>query len=114
MGRRCPERHILQWKALFEALSRGDRPRGMALRPPAGGVCAYPVKAAPDNELNFSDLPQWMKKVDFLDPDQAMGKLRSATFQRLRRLWSVLRKNFAQREKEFRPRNKLLFSADRK
>ena len=31
------------------------------------GVCVYPVKAAPDSELQFSQLPRWMSKGHFFD-----------------------------------------------
>src|ERR1017187_3631606 len=31
------------------------------------GVCIYPVKAAPDSELQFSQLPRWMSKAHFFD-----------------------------------------------
>lgn len=34
------------------------------------GVCVYPVKAAPDSELNFSVLPRWMSKAHFYDLDK--------------------------------------------
>jgi WD40 repeat protein len=31
------------------------------------GLCVYPVKAAPDAELDFAQLPSWMKKAHFYD-----------------------------------------------
>jgi hypothetical protein len=31
------------------------------------GVCVYPVKAAPDNELRFDKMPRWMSKAHFYD-----------------------------------------------
>ena len=34
------------------------------------GVCVYPVKAAPDSELHFSELPRWMSKAHFFDLDK--------------------------------------------
>ena len=34
------------------------------------GVCVYPVKAAPDAELHFSQLPRWMSKAHFFDLDK--------------------------------------------
>lgn len=34
------------------------------------GVCVYPVKAAPDSELKFSELPRWMRKAHFFDLDK--------------------------------------------
>jgi len=34
------------------------------------GVCVYPVKGAPDSELNFSELPRWMSKAHFFDIDK--------------------------------------------
>ena len=39
------------------------------------GVCVYPVKAAPDPELDFSALPLWMKKAHFYDPELEWPKL---------------------------------------
>lgn len=37
------------------------------------GVCVYPVKGAPD--LQFDDLPRWMRNVHFYDPDEEWHKL---------------------------------------
>ncbi len=34
------------------------------------GVCVYPVKAAPDSELHFDQLPRWMSKAHFFDLDK--------------------------------------------
>ncbi len=31
------------------------------------GVCVYPVKAAPDGELPFAQMPRWMSKAHFFD-----------------------------------------------
>src|SRR4051812_31175691 len=31
------------------------------------GVCVYPVKGAPDDNLRFTDLPPWMRKAHFFD-----------------------------------------------
>ncbi len=31
------------------------------------GVCVYPIKGAPDSELAFRDMPQWMSKIHFFD-----------------------------------------------
>jgi len=33
------------------------------------GVCVYPVKAVPDAELDFENMPQWMRKAHFYDLD---------------------------------------------
>src|SRR4029077_932620 len=33
------------------------------------GVCVYPVKGAPDAELQFSRMPRWMTKAHFFDLD---------------------------------------------
>ena len=34
------------------------------------GVCVYPVKAAPDTELQFGKMPRWMSKAHFYDLDK--------------------------------------------
>ena len=34
------------------------------------GVCVYPVKGAPDEELRFSKMPRWMSKAHFFDLDK--------------------------------------------
>jgi hypothetical protein len=44
------------------------------------GVCVYPVKAAPDDRLDFSSLPGWMRKVHFFD----LGKEWATFVQHLR------------------------------
>jgi len=31
------------------------------------GVCIYPVKGAPDSELQFAQMPRWMSKAHFFD-----------------------------------------------
>ena len=31
------------------------------------GVCVYPVKGAPDAELQFGRMPRWMRKAHFFD-----------------------------------------------
>ncbi|HTT64474.1 MAG TPA: TIR domain-containing protein, partial [Bryobacteraceae bacterium] len=31
------------------------------------GVCVYPVKGAPDSELQFAQMPRWMSKAHFFD-----------------------------------------------
>lgn len=33
------------------------------------GVCVYPVKGVPDADLNYAELPQWMRKAHFFDLD---------------------------------------------
>lgn len=39
------------------------------------GVCVYPVKAAPDAELDFAVLPGWMRNAHFYDPVHEWPKL---------------------------------------
>jgi hypothetical protein len=39
------------------------------------GVCVYPVKGAPDHDLAFESLPNWMRKAHFYDPDLEWEKL---------------------------------------
>jgi hypothetical protein len=34
------------------------------------GVCVYPVKGAPDPELQFAKMPRWMCKAHFFDLDK--------------------------------------------
>ena len=34
------------------------------------GVCVYPVKGAPDAELQFAKMPRWMSKAHFYDLDK--------------------------------------------
>ena len=39
------------------------------------GVCVYPIKAARDAELDFTQLPRWMRKAHFYDLDHEWPKL---------------------------------------
>jgi len=83
------------------------------------GVCVYPVKAAPDSELKFSELPQWMKKAHFFDIDKEwetfIGHLhKGCDSKRVPFMAPDLPENFVQREEEFRQLKNLLLSADRK
>ena len=39
------------------------------------GVCVYPIKAASDSELDFTQLPSWMRKANFYDPEREWPKL---------------------------------------
>lgn len=39
------------------------------------GVCVYPVKSAPDSDLDYASLPNWMRKAHFYDPVVEWPKL---------------------------------------
>jgi WD40 repeat protein len=39
------------------------------------GVCVYPIKGAPDAELDYPSLPNWMRKAHFYDPALEWEKL---------------------------------------
>ena len=39
------------------------------------GVCVYPVKGAPDSDLDYASLPNWIGKAHFYDPDLEWHKL---------------------------------------
>jgi WD40 repeat protein len=39
------------------------------------GVCVYPIKGAPDEALDYSILPRWMRKAHFYDPEREWQKL---------------------------------------
>jgi WD40 repeat protein len=39
------------------------------------GVCVYPVKGVPDEQLDYTSLPRWMRKAHFYDPQAEWAKL---------------------------------------
>lgn len=71
------------------------------------GVCVYPVKAAPDSELKFSELPRWMKKAHFFDVEKEWESFvahlrKGCDSPRVPFMAPELPENFVQREDEFR------------
>src|SRR5271165_1983728 len=83
------------------------------------GVCVYPVKAAPDSELQFSELPRWMNKAHFFDIEKEwesfLAHLRKGCDSpRVPFMAPDLPENFVQREEEFRQLKNLVLTADRK
>ena len=83
------------------------------------GVCVYPVKGAPDSELQFSHLPRWMSKAHFFDLDKEWDSFvahirKGCDAPRVPFVAPDLPENFVQREEEFRQLKNLLLSADRK
>ncbi|MBV8629417.1 MAG: TIR domain-containing protein, partial [Silvibacterium sp.] len=83
------------------------------------GVCVYPVKAAPDSELKFSELPQWMQKAHFFDIDKEWESFvahlrKGCDSPRVPFMAPDLPENFVERPNEFGQLKNLLLSADRK
>jgi len=70
------------------------------------GVCIYPVKAAPDSELQFASVPHWMSRAHFFDLDKEwptfLGHLRAGCrAPRVPFMAPDLPPNFVQRPREF-------------
>jgi WD40 repeat protein len=83
------------------------------------GICVYPVKAAPDSELNFPELPQWMKKAHFFDLDKEWESFiahlrKGCDTARVPFMAPDLPENFVERPNEFGQLKNLLLSPDRK
>ncbi len=83
------------------------------------GVCVYPIKAAPDSELDFSKLPRWMNKAHFFDVEKEwatfIGHLRKGCdAPRVPFMPPDLPDSFIERPSEFGSLKNLLLSPDRK
>jgi WD40 repeat protein len=83
------------------------------------GICVYPVKAAPDSELNFPELPQWMRKAHFFDIDKEWESFvahlrKGCDTPRVPFMAPDLPENFVERPNEFGQLKNLLLSPDRK
>jgi hypothetical protein len=83
------------------------------------GVCVYPVKGAPDSDLQFSNLPRWMSKAHFFDLDKEWESFvahvrKGCDAPRVPFMAPDLPENFVQREGEFGQLKNLLLSPDRK
>jgi hypothetical protein len=83
------------------------------------GICVYPLKAAPDSELNFLELPQWMKKAHFFDLDTEWESFiahlrKGCDTARVPFMALDLPENFVERPNEFGQLKNLLLSPDRK
>jgi len=82
------------------------------------GVKVYPVKAAPDHVLDFSIMPQWMRKAQFFDLDHEwetfINCLKSSP-ERIRVPFMApdLPKTFIERPEEFGELLKHILSPDR-
>ncbi len=83
------------------------------------GICVYPVKAAPDSELQISQLPRWMNKAHFFDIEKEwesfLAHLRKGCdTSRVPFMAPDLPDTFVQRPEEFGRLKNLLLIADRK
>ena len=83
------------------------------------GVCVYPVKAVPDSELQFGQLPRWMNKAHFFDIDKEWESFvahlrKGCTAPRVPFMAPDLPDTFVLRPNEFGRLKNLLLSADRK
>jgi WD40 repeat protein len=82
------------------------------------GVCVYPVKGAPDAELQFPKMPRWMSKAHFFDLDAEwptfLAHLRKGCdTPRVPFMAPDLPPNFVERPREFDALKNLLLTADR-
>jgi WD40 repeat protein len=83
------------------------------------GVCVYPVKGVPDEELRFSELPRWMSKAHFFDLkkewESFIAHLRGGCHTpRVPFMAPELPPHFVGRPKEFGELKSLLLRGDRK
>ena len=83
------------------------------------GVCVYPVKGAPDADLQFSNLPRWMSKAHFYDIDREWESLvahlrKGCDAPRVPFMAPDLPENFVERPEEFGQLKNLLLSNDRR
>jgi hypothetical protein len=86
---------------------------------PQQGVCVYPVKAAPDSQLQFAQLPRWMSKAHFFDIEKEwegfLAHLRKGCdTPRVPFMAPDLPETFVERPNEFGRLKDLLLNADRK
>jgi WD40 repeat protein len=82
------------------------------------GVCVYPVKGAPDKQLKFEQMPRWMSKAHFYDPDAEwptfLAHLRKGCdTPRVPFMAPDVPPLFVQRPAEFEALKNLLLTADR-
>ena len=83
------------------------------------GVCAYPVKGAPDAELQFEKMPRWMSKAHFYDLDKEwptfLAHLRKGCDNaRVPFMAPDLPAHFTERPVEFEALKNLLLTPDRR
>ncbi len=81
------------------------------------GVCVYPVKAVPDSQLQFSQLPRWMSKAHFFDIEKEWETFlvhlrRGCDTRRVPFMPPDLSETFIQRPDEFGRLKNLLLSTD--
>ena len=82
------------------------------------GVCVYPVKGAPDPELQFARMPRWMRKAHFFDLEKEwptfIAHLRKGCdTPRVPFMAPALPPHFVQRPTEFDALKSLLLTPDR-
>jgi hypothetical protein len=82
------------------------------------GVCVYPVKGAPDAELDFGRMPRWMSKAHFFDLEKEwlafVAHLRKGCqTARVPFMAADLPAHFVERPNEFEALKKLLLTPDR-
>ncbi|HEY6345987.1 MAG TPA: TIR domain-containing protein [Bryobacteraceae bacterium] len=79
------------------------------------GVCVYPVKGAPDSQLQFEKMPRWMSKAHFFDlekewPTFVAHLRRGCVPPRVPFMAPDLPPNFIQRPEEYRALKDLLLT----
>jgi hypothetical protein len=82
------------------------------------GVCVYPVKGAPDAELQFAKMPRWMSKAHFFDLEKEwptfIAHLRKGCdTPRVPFMAPDLPPHFVERPAEYEALKNLLLTADR-
>jgi hypothetical protein len=82
------------------------------------GVCVYPVKGAPDAELQFPQMPRWMSKAHFFDLDAEwptfLAHLRKGcNTPRVPFMAPDLPPHFVERPREYAALKNLLLTPDR-
>ena len=83
------------------------------------GVCVYPVKGVPDDQLDYDGLPRWMRKANFYDLDKEWEKFRAhlnrgCEIARVPFMAPPLTPGFVPRPKEFGELLGLLLDKERK
>jgi hypothetical protein len=83
------------------------------------GVCVYPVKGVPDDQLDYNSLPNWMRKANFYDLDKDWQRFvahlnRGCEIARVPFMAPPLTPGFVPRPKEFGELLELLLDKERK
>jgi WD40 repeat protein len=82
------------------------------------GVCIYPVKGAPDSELQFAQMPRWMSKAHFFDlakewPTLVAHLRKGCDTPRVPFMAPDLPPHFVERPPEYQALKNLLLTPDR-